>query len=243
MSTIRTDHKLKEWLEKRYMWIPKDSDKEKTHNTMDLGTFLSVHPRYYDDFIKLLARTIKKKRNVYFLEIDYFKMMVDLDFKNENGLTPNEKFQLLSLIQEAVTAFVGEQIENNYVVISACNDEKIIYDGQEMTKIGFHLIWPNLIVGVEEALFIRSAIIQYVKKHAQNISIFNDWEDVIDKSLYDPKHALRMNGCRKKTKCPVCKGKKNVPCDNCDNIGWKDVGRIYEPYMILKDDGQENNRI
>ena len=242
MASIRTDNTLKEWLEKRYMWISKESDKEKTHNTMDWGTFLSVRRRYYEQFIKLLAKTIKNKGKVYFLEIrtDYFKMMVDLDFKNENGLSYDEKLRLLTLIQEAVNHFIGNQIQDNYVIISACDDEKIMYDGQEMTKIGFHLIWPNLIVSLEEALYIRSAIIQYIKQNIGNFDIFNDWEDVIDKSLYDPKHALRMNGCRKKAKCPTCKN-KNKDCGTCFGIGWQDVGRVYEPYLVLRNDCSQNN--
>lgn len=230
------DSKLRAWLKTNKMWIKKNSDKEKTHNVMEYGCFLSVRSDLSDEFIKKLAKTLDNNKQNFLLEIrtDYFKFMVDVDFKSEFGLTNQEKELLMSMIQEAINEVVGDQIEENNLIISSCNDEKIIYNDQEMIKIGFHLIWPNLIVGIDEARYLRSAIIQ--KLNYSNITLsFGDWEDIIDNSIYDDKHALRMNGSSKNIKCPKCKGKRTLrnECIYCKQTGWFNAGRIYKPTLIF----------
>ena len=235
------DKNFKNWLITNKMLINKNSDREKTHNTMEFGNFLSIKPAFYEQFMHKLVETLNKDKVNYLLEIrtDYFKYMVDVDFKNEYGLTEEEKINLLKLIHEAVGDCIKNQ-QRNLMIVSSCEDQKINVEGQDMIKIGFHLIWPNVIVGVEEALFLRSAIIQYLENSDITLTSLDDWETIIDISIYDEKHALRMNGSSKNVKCSICKGKKsrNI-CEPCRRTGWVNVGRIYKPYLIY----DENNTL
>ena len=236
---------LKSWLISNKMWIKSNSDKEKTHNAMEFGRFLSIKPKFIDKFRKKLAKTLSNGEKNYILEIrtDYFKFMVDVDFKSEYGLNIEEKKILLNLIQRAIIEVVGNKIENNYVIVSSTEDEEMIKDGQKMIKVGFHLIWPNIIVNEDDARFLRSAIIQYLEKSGQRFISLGDWEDIIDSSIYNTHHALRMNGSNKHMKCKECKAKKSLreECSNCNMSGWLDVGRVYRPYLIIEPDNTYNN--
>lgn len=238
---------LKKWLSTNKMWINSRSDKEKTHNVMEYGCFLSIREDLADEFKKKLAQTLTDGKINFLLEIrtDYFKFMVDVDFKSEFGLTSDEKQQLLILIQEAVTQFIGDQIKNNYVIISSCNDETIKVDDEQMIKIGFHLIWPKLDVSVVEARYLRSAIIQYLTNSDIKFLSLSDWEEIIDDSIYDEKHALRMNGSNKNIKCKTCKCKKSLrgQCMDCNTTGWIDAGRVYKPYLIINEDLSYNETL
>ena len=162
------DKDLKYWLNHHKMLIKHSSSKAKTHNTMEFAEFLSINKDKKDDFFRKLAKTLDNGVINFLIEIrtDYFKFMVDVDFKNEFGLTLKQKNLLLKVINQSVNEFVGNQIKNNYTIISSCKDEKVQIkirnsdETEEMIKVGFHLIWPNLIVGMEEARYLRSAIIQ-----------------------------------------------------------------------------------
>lgn len=238
------DKNLINWLEDEKMLISNKSNKERTHNVMEFGQFLSIRSDKFEEFLQKLAKTLDNGIINFLLEIrtDYFKFMVDVDFKSELGLTHLEKRQLMKMIQIAVNDCVN--IRNNYLIISSCDDEEIIYNDQKMIKIGFHLIWPNLVVGIDEARYLRSGIIQYLEINFKILS-FNNWEDIIDNSMYDNQHALRMNGSAKNVKCPHCKGKNKlrVECIKCKASGKFNEGRIYKPYIVLTNDGNDDKKL
>lgn len=238
------DKDLKKWLTDNKMWIKKGDTKEQTHNLMEYGQFLSVRDDKYLEFLKRLAKTIDERKINFLIEIrrDYFKFMVDIDFKSEFGLSIEQKMELIKFTQFAVTSCVN--IDNNLLIVSSCKDENIIYDEQKMVKIGFHLIWPHLIVSVDEARFLRSAIIQYLNDNLKVLS-FNNWEDIVDNSIYDKNHALRMNGSCKNVKCPKCKAKAKLrdKCIKCKRTGWVNEKRIYKPYLIFNNDQVDNDML
>lgn len=235
---------LKKWLNHHKMLIKKnDQVKERTHNVMEYGLFLSIKNKYHDTFLKKLSESNVKN---FLLEIrtDYFKFMVDIDLKNELGLTSIQKKQLLNITNSAVNQMIDDTIDNQ-VIISSCKDEEITYLNQNMIKVGFHLIWPYLIVGVDEALKLRSAIIQSLENSNLNIMALEDWETIIDISIYNENHALRMNGSRKKGPCPICKNKKSQKqdCTTCNSAGLLDIGRVYKPFLVLNKDNTENDEL
>lgn len=243
---MNLDKDFKKWLEENKMLIKSNSDKEKTHNVMEYGRFLSIKPQLEEDFLQKLSQTLEDSKVNYLLEIrtDYFKFMVDVDFKSEYELSIKNKYLLMQHIFQAVNIFVGNQADT-LTIVSSCDDEKINYHDQELIKVGFHLIWPNLIVSVEEALYLRSAIIQYLENSDLKIFSLEDWTTVIDKSIYGKNHALRMNGSSKHVSCPKCKNKKSLKndCEYCDTSGWINVGRVYKPYLIFNNDGTTNEKM
>lgn len=102
-----------------------------------------------------------------------------------------------------------------------------------------------MIVNEHEARLLRSAIIQYLEKSEEQFLSFGSWEDIIDPSLYDNYHALRMNGSNKYATCPKCKNKKKIKyeCMTCNTLGRIDVGRVYKPYLIINPDNTYNNEL
>lgn len=232
------DKNLKTWLETNKMWVRSDTDKEKTHNVMEYGMFLSIKDDFKEEFYRKLAKTLDEGKINYLLEIrtDYFKFMVDVDFKNELGLSNDDKFKLLTYIHKAVNMLLDDNHKHkNNMIVSTCKDEQVEHRKQQMMKIGFHLIWPDIIVSVDEALYLRSAIIQFLEQSDFYLSSLEDWETIIDKSLYDNMHALRMNGSSKNVICPECKGKSKLrnECYHCRRSGKINEGRIYYPYLIF----------
>ena len=239
------DKNVRNWLEKNRMWFRSKSGKEETHNVREYGCFLSVRPNKIIEFRKKLAKTLEEGKINFMQEIrsDYFKFMVDVDFKSEFALTNEQKENLMLLIQSAVIEMVGNQVEDNKVIVSSCDDEEIVKNEQRMIKTGFHLIWPNLVVGIDEALCLRSAIVQYLDQVEHNFTTLRDWEDVIDDAIYRNKSSLRMNGSHKKDKCPKCKKKKGIKdeCVNCHTTGEIDAGRVYKPIYVINSDNTMDN--
>ena len=237
------DINFKNWLSKNNMWLKNGkTGKEHTHNVMEYGCFLSVKEEFKDKFIKKLSKTIDKGQINFLLEVrsDYFKFMVDVDFKSEFGLTSEEKLNLIKTIQTSVNSCIN--IEDNLLIVSSTKDEQIIYQDEEMVKIGMHLIWPNLIVGMNEARFLRSAIIQYLDLNIKSFSI-NNWEMIIDNSIYDNQHGLRMNSSNKNGVCPKCKNNKikKEQCIKCNRTGWFDQVRVYKPTLVMNNEIIDND--
>lgn len=235
------------WLKINKALINFGSDREKTHNVFEYGKFLSIHKDIREEFYKRLVESLNNGETNFIAEVrsEYFKFMVDIDFKSEFALTKDEKLVLLNLIQKSITETVGDKIENNYCIISSTQDQEITHEGEKMVKMGFHLIWPNMVVSEDEARFFRSAIIQYLEKAEEKFLSFGDWTDVVDASIYDVYHALRMNGSNKHEKCKTCKKKdvKRDECMDCNRTGWIDKGRVYDPFLIINPDLSYNSNL
>jgi hypothetical protein len=88
-------------------------------------------------------------------------------------------------------------------------------------KTGVHVIYPNMYVNDAMALFMREAIIYTLRSaFGTRVTPCNDWEDVVDKSVYGGS-GLRMIGNLKADKCPQCYSAKRVgrptECSSCED--------------------------
>jgi hypothetical protein len=73
-----------------------------------------------------------------------------------------------------------------------------------MIKSGFHLVWPEIWITVENAKKLRILFIEKITDVFGERESFNTWEDVIDLAVYED-NGLRMVGCRKMSICKCCK--------------------------------------
>lgn len=218
--------------------------REATHTLLD-GGMLHVPMSAQELFHELLAGDLDKGINNFVVEYrtPLFRMFADLDILEENPLTNKQLYEWLTEIQSVMVDLFGKAFPNNpkndklIVVVCKSPDKPREKNKQTFTKTGIHLIWPNVIVNSEKALFVRSAWIQRFEtkfglRHASNI-----WEDVFDRSVYE-KNGLRMIGSSKLEYCPSCNGKPSktmaCPISQCDGTTGKyDAQSVYRVYDVL----------
>lgn len=112
-------------------------------------------------------------------------------------------------------------------------------DASGFIKQGFHVIFPEMCVTIEQALYMREALIEVLTVRVGTKLAPRGWSEVIDNSVYATGKGLRMIGSSKAAPCPVCKGiKSDVKCQTCMH-GKVDEGRPYVFYSLFQD-GERN---
>lgn len=113
-------------------------------------------------------------------------------------------------------------------------------DEQGYLKQGMHVIFPKCQVGIEEALFMREALLNELITHFGNTFGKEGWENILDANVYKTGSGLRMYGAHKTKTCPACSGKKKREReDDCGIHGCKngkiDTGRPHLLHSVYVD--------
>jgi len=234
----------KAWVSKHnFLALP---GKEPTHTMLD-GGLLHVPMTSSNNFHELLAEDLDNGVNNFIVEYrtPVFKMFADLDILEDNPISDSRLHGWFCDIQSVMKDIFGKACpapadesgqDDLRVIVCQAPIKTREKNKQFYAKTGVHLIWPNVFVDSETALFVRSAWIQYFEnkygmRHAVNI-----WEDVFDRSVYE-KNGLRMVGSSKLENCTSCNGKpsKTVTCpiDQCDGTGKYDINHVYRIHDVL----------
>lgn len=120
-------------------------------------------------------------------------------------------------------------------------------DDQGFLKQGMHVIFPKILVGIEEALYMRESLLNELISAFGNVFGKESWENILDSNVYKTGGGLRPYGAHKTKDCPQCKGKKKRERDDeCGIIGCKngkiDSGRpnlLHSVYL----DGERSSRL
>jgi hypothetical protein len=175
-----------------------------------------------DTFYQLLAEDTMDGIWHYIIErrTNICRLVYDLDLQslNEEQWTP-----------------IGLCIQMHQIICHALKDltlDMIIMqteDSDEKNKIGIHPVWPNVFLSSNEALLLRSVLIEELT----NIGPPNDsqsWDDALDISVF-MWSGLRPMGMRKASICPKCSGSRSRKgnCSYCGQLGTIDMGRPYWP--------------
>jgi len=206
---------LTQWLHITNKFIKKGESTESTHLMLN-GACLDIS-KDYSTFLTLYSKYVKQYR-YYFVEkkTPNFNFFIDLDFIDSEIVNV---IKIIKNIQEVILFFY--ESDYNCIVCSA-DFKKIIKQGKEYTKQGFHLHWPNLVVNIQIAKQIRDSIVTKLKTlYGKNESSYNSWDDIVDSSVYI-KNGLRM--------CGSYKGHRE------DGV-FKHEGREYWPKFVIKTNG------
>jgi len=240
-------------------------DIKPTHVTMNKGNFFIEAGPNEDDFLERYAKCILSGHKMYFVErLDYSwpigccRLYMDLDFKQIQGISERGIEASANVCSKTVARFFPG-ITSNCIVCSTTykDEEKNDSSGNKVKRVktGVHLYWPNYYVTSLQALHIRESIISDLTE-AFGLRMepsMNEWEDVVDSSVYNKANGsggggLRMVGSCKCSNCKACKGRKKSGsvCEVCNDYGSVDdldsKGRPGRPYVMLCVLGPDNQR-
>jgi hypothetical protein len=229
---------LKKWIISNRYFIktsePRERKAEATHYLLDGGIW-KVPLEHYPNFLKLLADDLNNGEKHYISEnkTNIFKFICDLDFYEETVISVKQVEHIVTVIQEIVTEYFG----NQRVIICGADSKTVTINEINFIKSGFHLVFPKLWITVDTSKRLRIIIIERLIEKFKERENHNKWEDVVDLSVYED-NGLRMVGCRKIGPCKTCKNKREIrdTCQMCEGVGKIDENRIYKPVSVLPND-------
>lgn len=149
----------------------------------------------------------------------YFKFFLDLDaryLKTHTGQEwQNYTRELCARIAEGVAmcfpSICAQGDPTHLLIFSVMRArgylEETVQENKKVYKRGIYIVWPNLVVNRERALYIRRSIEINLVRHFGERNTFegeNSWYDVLDPCVYQNKRALRIVGCLKSKRCTSC---------------------------------------
>lgn len=213
----------------------KISAEEWTHVLQDgsFGGGLIIPKELHTKFLKAYFMALRSNLRMYVNErkTRIFRLLCDLDFKVDNPLSENDIIQYGRDFIKVVKTFYPLATNNQRF------DLMIHKTLPQQGKTGVHMYMPFLYVNIEQALYIREALVNYFKKEYSNHNFKTDWESIVDEDIYGAKRTLRLLGSRKTEVCNCTKtiGQKpatkriqpNPGCYFCGGRGKYDINRKY----------------
>ena len=222
---------LKRWVLSNKYFIKTTDSKEKkataTHFLLDGGIWC-IPKDQYPEFLRLLAIDLQNGEKHYICEnrTPIFRFICDIDMFEKEQVSIEHINHIVGIVNE----IVGEYYTSQKVIICGADTKQV----NEFIKSGFHVVWPDIWISVENAKKMRILFIEKLIQHFGEREAHNKWEDVVDLAVYED-NGLRMVGCRKISPCKSCKNKKDFreACESCQGTGKKDENRVYSPKSVL----------
>ena len=244
-----------------------------THLVLSGGKAL-ITPELEEELHRVLAKDMEMGIPNYLVEkrTDVFRFCQDYDFigLDEAGVDKKLFFGYLKIVQSVLKEIFPES-DRTMIVCSAPNKPresnvkitliekrggawKEVESKEErraLTKSGYHVIFPHVLVNKEEAIKIRFLLLQVLKDkfgpfeqtkllneeetRAERIS-YDSWDDVLDLTIYKA-NGLRVLGSSKAAPCKECR-KIRRDCTVCHNTRYIDEGRPYTVFAVLDGEGE-----
>lgn len=174
---------LYEWLKVNDFWItPTTTVKPITHLFMNGGK-AHVPDVALSKFYQVYANTLGRGVTQYVVETRayIFRLFMDLDIR----LTGPEMDDVqLRNVCKKLAACVSAHFNNPDTHVVVCTTP-VREDGcSHVYKQGVHLYWSNVFLTASKALALRKVCVQGCKEAFGEKMFLNDWEDVIDASVY-----------------------------------------------------------
>jgi len=226
---------LKKWvLTNKYFIKTTDSKERKvlaTHFLLDGGIW-GIPKEKYSEFLNLLAIDLQNNEKHYICEnrAPIFKFICDIDMFEQAIVSIEQISKIVEILNTVVNEYYGE----SKVIICGADSKNVKVNEIELIKSGFHLVWPDIWISVDNAKKIRILFIEQLTLILGERETYNTWDDVVDLAVYED-NGLRMVGCRKMSPCKSCKNKKEFRdnCESCEGSGKKDENRVYSPKLVL----------
>lgn len=176
-----------DWARSRGYWLRRGDGEAPTHLLLDGGRLrvpAESHAAMLNAYAASLARHPDHKPCVVELRTPVFKMFVDLDtrFPSE-AEAMGAKFGGLPRLVRTLTECVGASRA------MVCVASAVKREADACWKLGFHVVWPEVLVTAATALRLREHMASSLGPPADH-GIVGGWDTVIDASVY------RANGLR-----------------------------------------------
>jgi hypothetical protein len=173
MKTFTAEMKARGW------WMKHGSQTPATHLLLDGGR-LCVPDDHAGTFLNVYFNAILRAESVSVVELKtpIFKLFFDIDARVDSPECDFSK--VFRCMYEAVHEFWVLERAAKMIICSA---------PPKNDKIGFHVIFPAILVNAPIALAFRDVVVQKLKDECQGIC-HNTWEDAIDPCVF------KANGLR-----------------------------------------------
>ncbi len=209
---------LRQWhLEKNHLKKPEDGSIERSHLLFNGGN-LYIPGHMERDFLKKYSEELTKGSKLYYVEVrpKIFKYMIDVDITDTKYWSNEEIISICKFIDKIVAEFYEDAIA---ICCIASAKKK-----QDLIHTGIHMIYPKIFINSDNAILIRSAILQKLNgliwsKDDTSLGFHKTeklWEDTLDEVIYT-KNGYRMVGSDK------ILDKKTMEPEN----------RVYMPFLVL----------
>jgi len=170
----------------------KVAEKPFTHlSSKSPAVALRIPSEHIDDFYKLYNNTINKPKYqlLYISECnlsDFAPLKVDIDIKaniaDKRLYTNDELMKFIGKYVKMTLSIVDVKDEFNVVITEKLNSTE---QNSGCHKDGFHLLFPELVVNHNTALFIREQVLKQgiIKKVFKTIVPINSEDDILDKCV------------------------------------------------------------
>ena len=238
-------------------------------NVSGIGGKACVPFDMQQEFLREYAKTIKKGDFVYLNErLDAKdtnlprRLYMDLDMTPLDDLTDVDEANLMapvfSCIFDTVTSVCknqSDEVATAVIILSSGYVKPNPLEHLDHCKLGYHLVWPNLIVDQSMSFTIRQAVVlslgrTFGNNHVNpaeipNCRLSSTWNDIVDYKVVLGQN-LRMAYARKAKQNRVDKATKQVAYCVCglrtqnpntrDCLcieGFLDLGRPYLPFAMI----------
>lgn len=188
-----------------------------TTHTLMSGGIISIPDDKYQDFLHLYSREVAgNNRKLTYSELrskPVSRMYFDVDLLDEEILGEDFTMIMASTIQRVLRSYYTEQngfTEGGEVfqcVVCTTPPKSVKKDDLDLTKNGFHIIFPFLKIDLKKAYQLRFNVVYELERVMGKRNVpSNPWADAIDKAPYSG--GLKMCGSFKMVKCIKCKNAK-----------------------------------
>jgi len=214
----------------------------------------------HEEWLKTYAKQLQSiDSNLYMIEkrTPVFRMYFDLDMIQPDAVERSEVLALTRLCCDVFRQYFPERASTDNVftcyVLSAPSMERKgwpapggVPSTEMVTKTGFHLIWPFLLVNQCQSLYLREGCVFAAKAmFGERQPPSNPFADVIDETVLLA-NGLRMVGSDKASKCLTCGGdgkdSAGDKCKGCLGAKMKPERRVYTPLLVLNAETNEPDR-
>ena len=183
-----------------------------THYLMSGGSF-KVPDENINTFLELYSKEVKSgNKNLTIAEIrsPISKMYFDIDLFDEPHVDENFIIKLASTIQDSIKEYYSKNDDIFQCIICTTPVKTVSKNDIEMKKYGIHIIFPNIIVDIEQIFKFHESSLRHIENKMGPLKRFN-WTHAIDKAPYTG--GLRMCGSFKSMKCKICKESRKNSLD------------------------------
>jgi len=212
---------FKQWCKEQGFWHGSNI----SHVLMDKGV-LSVPFDRLNDFYEKCVESYNSGEKIYVVEqkTENYNFFVDLDYKDEEALSPESVKSYCQVICDKVKKFGGKDALISYALPKP--------GGKDLIKTGIHINWSGFVVNRSSALALREHIINTLN----TVYGSKNWSDIVDIAVYGSSSrktqgsGFRMPWSHKIGKHEKCSGKG---CTECNNTGKETQGE-YRPVFMYK---------
>lgn len=219
-----------------------------TTHTLMSGGIVSIPDDRYQDFLHLYASEVESNnKKLTYSELrskPVSRMYFDVDLLDEKTLDEDFTTTMASTIQSVIRSYYTEQ--NGYVsnedtfqcVVCTTSSKSVTKDDLDLTKNGFHIIFPFLNIDLQKAYQLRFNVVYELERVMGKRNVpSNPWADAIDKAPYSG--GLKMCGSFKMVKCVHCKNFKKDKKEEEESLKKK-IGELRKQ-LFPKDKGVKFN--